>query len=315
MSSIDPRETIVEVLGGLVAMDPPPRAMDPELAPWHVLFEHGHNIVTALDTGDLGEDPSTEALRRRLLPAPVKMLERTGWRVVKGFVVARLPHDPTEGLIVPPEDEEYVQEPATSGGSALAVYEVGKPYPTRLPWQSGGVQITVTAKNVDFVLPLSGLSDPEVRAFRKGNAEFAIIAEDRYTLWLYRFTNPTSGNPAARGPGISWADAPWEYHRQALLGQPPAPPGDPGSTFPLQLVLVEADTGIVRGLRLLNPPVQFADAVRAAVARQAQRPNEIQRADAEIERLYARYPNSAALLPLATARFEALRDGTAGPRR
>ncbi|MEU6756068.1 hypothetical protein [Streptomyces sp. NPDC046685] len=75
-------------------------------------------------------------------------------------------------------------------------------------------------------------------------------------------------------------------------------------------MLVDADTDLVQALRMLTPPVEFADAVRAAVARQAARPDERMRASAELQGMYAPYPNSADLLPLAEARFEALRDGS-----
>lgn len=301
----NPREVIAAVLAGLVDMNPPPRAMHGDLKPWHVLCEGGHHVVVAADPGDLGDDPSVEMLIGQLLPAPVRTVERVGWRVEKGFLVSPVPLDPELGLAVPEEDEEPAGPPAAAD-LPLAVMEVGAPYPTPLPWQDGAAQLTLAPRGVRFVLPLRSPTEPEVHAVRKGSAEFALVPADRYLLWVYRFSNPGTSNPAASG--LPWADTPWEYHRQTQ----PAPglPGEEGQTFQLQLVLVDAATNIIRALRVITPPVEFADAVRAAVKRQASRPNETARAGAEIQRLYARYPTSADLLPLAEARFEALRDGT-----
>ncbi|MFE7118819.1 hypothetical protein ACFU99_25710 [Streptomyces sp. NPDC057654] len=149
----------------------------------------------------------------------------------------------------------------------------------------------------------------EVAAFTKGNAEFALTCADRYLMWSYRFTNPkNSRNPATQGQGIPWSDTPWEYHRQAAR-LPAGVPGERGTPFMLQLILVDAATGIVRGLRVIQPPAEFADALRDAVARQQQLPYDPTAADRDIEDLFRRN-SSTDLLLQATARFAALRDGT-----
>ncbi|MFE3609770.1 hypothetical protein [Streptomyces goshikiensis] len=309
MTGIAPRSIIAAVLGGQVDMNPPPRDMHRDLVWWHVMFEGGHNIVTVADPGNLGTDPSVQELTDLLVPAPIRTVERIGWRIVNGFVVAPLPIDPVLGLVVPDEDEEHVSGPAATDGVPLTRLSVGEPYPNRLPWQDSAAHLSIQAQGVDFILPLRQPTESEVHAFGKGDAEFAILPTDRFVLWLYRFTNPKkSGNPAGAGPGLPWSDTPWEFHRQTTPR--PALPGAPGTTFVMQLTLVDADTNIVRALRTIAPSVEFADAVRSAITRQAGQPNETLRAGAEIQGLYARHPNSADLLPLAEARFEALRNGS-----
>ncbi|MEU5181188.1 hypothetical protein AB0G49_14160 [Streptomyces longwoodensis] len=314
--SVSPREVIAQSLPGMVDFGRPyGRPLPEELAPWHCYtLDGGHCILVVLDDGRLGDQPSREEIEGRLVPAPVKAVEREGWRMVDGFVVCKLPYDPVLGLVVPEEDDEYGDGTEESAPPAPEQHTlaVGEPYPSRVAWTDGQAQTAITAGGVTFVLPLRQPSDSEVHAFRKGNAEFALYPGDHFALLLYRFSNPKgSRNPAASGPGIEWSDAGWEYHRQAMGAAQPAPPGVPGGSFPLELVLVDADTNVVKALRLIGPTTEFADAVRAAVTRQAQQAPAFEHAMAEIDSLYARYPRSADLLPLCEARFEALRDGTA----
>jgi len=73
---------------------------------------------------------------------------------------------------------------------------------------------------------------------------------------------------------------------------------------------VDAATGIIKALRLIGPPVEFADAVRDAVAAQATQPYNAAAADREIQQLYQRFPTTRDLVVATEIRFEALRDGT-----
>ncbi len=67
-----------------------------------------------------------------------------------------------------------------------------------------------------------------------------------------------------------------------------------GTSFALHLVLVDAATGIVKGLRLVSPPPEFADALRDAVDRQ-QHPYAPAAASRDIQALYRRYSSTALL--------------------
>ncbi|MEU5242385.1 hypothetical protein ACH4UR_37420 [Streptomyces lydicus] len=317
MSTPDPREVIARSLGSMTVPGRTyPRPLPPEIAPWHCYIpDGGHSILVALDTGDLGEAPSTNALEEgSLVPAPVKSVERAGWRMVEGYVVCKLPYDPELGLVTPPEDDEYdddtEQAPADDAATPKpTMLAVGQPYPSKIKWPDGASELRITPQGVEFLLAVSTPEKHEVNAFQKGNAEFALIPGRHHLMWAYRFANPKTGNPQAQGPGIPWTDSPWEYHRQAAA-MPVAVPGERGSTFPLHLVLIDSSTGIIKGLRMVGPPVEFADALRDAVEAQASTPANDAAAGQEINALYARYPATTDLLLTAPARFEALRDGT-----
>jgi hypothetical protein len=102
-----PRDVIAATLAGEVDMRVPPRAMHDGLKPWHVGFEGGHNVVVAADSGALGDDPPLEKLSGQLHPAPLRTVERVGWRLEKGFIVSLVPMDPDLGLVVPDDEEPY----------------------------------------------------------------------------------------------------------------------------------------------------------------------------------------------------------------
>lgn len=186
-------------------------------------------------------------------------------------------------------------------------FAVGERYnPKVASWPDGAAELRVTPQGVEFFLALASPKSYEVKAFR-GSAEFAIVPADRHLMWCYRFVDPFNSN--VKRNGIPWSDAPWEYHREASA-EPVAVPGGPGESFALHLVLVDAVTGVVQALRLITPPVEFADALRGAVDRQRVTSYDQAAATREINAVYARCPSTTDLLLVADARFEALRDGT-----
>ncbi|MGA5411527.1 hypothetical protein ACPCSC_30270 [Streptomyces lavendulocolor] len=306
MSGVNPREVIAQSLGNMVDFGRSyGRALPDELARWHCYTrDGGHSILVVLDDGTLGDAPSRQKITDQLVPAPVKAVERADWRTLDGFVVCTLPYDPELGLVTDPDDDEHGDGSAAE--PALTKYAVGEPYPGNVRWRDGACEIRITEHGVDFVLAFANPKTHEVKAFRKGNAEFALTPGKHHLIWSYRFTDAQDSNPKH---GIPWSDQPWEYHRQAAV-ELPAAPGPRGASFPLQLILVDSATGIVQGLRLIGPTVEFADALRDAVEAQARVPHDPAAAQQEMESVFARYPSSTDLLLAAEARFEALRDDT-----
>jgi hypothetical protein len=96
-----PRDVIAATLAGEVDMHVPPRAMHDDLKPWQVEFEGGHSVVVAADSGALGNDRPLEKLSGQLLPAPLRTVERVGWRLEKGFIVSPVPMHPIWGSLCP----------------------------------------------------------------------------------------------------------------------------------------------------------------------------------------------------------------------
>ncbi|MEU6070525.1 hypothetical protein ABZ864_40325 [Streptomyces sp. NPDC047082] len=122
MSTVNPREVITRSLGAMVDLDRRyARQLDPEIAPWHCYtLDGGHSILVVLDHGKLGDRPTSKELEDNLVPAPVKTVERVGWRLVGGYVVCKLPYHPVLGLITPESDDEYGDTSSAAAGTSTA---------------------------------------------------------------------------------------------------------------------------------------------------------------------------------------------------
>jgi hypothetical protein len=126
----------------------------------------------------------------------------------------------------------------------------------------------------------------EVRAVRSDPAQWTLIAGDHVAMFCVRFGV------------LPWADFPYEAWREAEEHR--GVPAGPGEGLLLPVVLVDASTGIVKAIRVTNWPAPFADAVRAAVARQLARPADDAAAAAELGALYEH--TTEELVALAVAR-------------
>jgi hypothetical protein len=131
-------------------------------------------------------------------------------------------------------------------------------------------------------------SDAEIQDIRMGTALFAWVDD---------------GGPVAvlccRFGSLPWMDAPHEpwKEKQADRG---APAGTAGSSLVLNVVLVDASTGIIQALRLLTWEPQFADAVRNTITRQLAIPRDDAAAGRALDALYQL--DTAALATRAKAR-------------
>jgi hypothetical protein len=145
----------------------------------------------------------------------------------------------------------------------------------------------------ELLLWLGSPSPAEVADIRQGEAEFALVVEPPVIVLLYRF-----------GRSIRWSDAPYSWHRvpagQRTLPEP-LPEGEEGRAL-LQIVLVDAATGIVRALRAVTLAPAFTAALHLAIREQARQPWDSNAYDRALQRLYARYPTSEAMLAQAAAR-------------
>ena len=179
------------------------------------------------------------------------------------------------------------------------VYAVGRPYiPGRTAYPEA-TQYTYDAGGHELLLILSRPSAREVSAIRSAEAEFALVVDGDLIVFLYRF-----------GDGLPWSDQPYSWHlvppeRRRL---PPSseeiglsPSAEPRAL--LAVILVDADTGIVRALRQITLSPALTTALHLAIRDQAARPWPGQAAyDLQLARLYARYPTTDALVSVARAR-------------
>lgn len=144
------------------------------------------------------------------------------------------------------------------------ILRVGEPYPDRVPPQEGSHYLWHRGGH-DWMLFWATPTASEVKAVRKGKARLGLLNEDHVIVLLLRI-----------------GDLPWQeafYHFQITL--PPDRPEladlpTPQSRYPLNIILVDHATRILRVLRMTTMPPDFSrvllDAVRVQAADTAFQP-------------------------------------------
>ncbi|SCF75101.1 hypothetical protein [Streptomyces sp. Ncost-T10-10d] len=174
---------------------------------------------------------------------------------------------------------------------------VGEPYPRQVNWPKSGANLVLHASYVEVIYSFDGLTPGEQAAFTTGSAALAVTVGDRHLMWCYRFEAPT--RPGAPKASLGWGDSPWEAYRQR--DRTVGVPGQQGEPFTAHMVLVDASTSIVEGLRTAEINKDVADALRYGIARQVALPYDHEAASREIEAMYRRHPSTQSLLREAIA--------------
>lgn len=168
---------------------------------------------------------------------------------------------------------------------------VGSAYhPSRTSWPECA-QYNYRSGAHELVLFLGSPSPTETEACKSGQAHFALYARDSLLLLLYELS-----------PGLPWSDAPYSWHLlPAHERDLPSADLGPEARAHLTIVLVDANTGLVRALRLVSFSHEFTVALHAAIRAQAAHAFDAKRYDRELAALYARC-STAKLLELCPAR-------------
>lgn len=156
-------------------------------------------------------------------------------------------------------------------------------------------QFSCSGGGWELVLFLATPSGSEIGAARTGRAEFALLVRGPVLFFLYRFGAP--------GSGIPWSDAPTTIHLIAESDRklPPAPT-TPEQRAVLQLMLVDAATGILRALRQLSLSHEMTEALYGATIAQAAQPWDQAGYERTVQAAYTEFPNSVEMATAAPVR-------------
>ncbi len=139
--------------------------------------------------------------------------------------------------------------------------QVGQLYsPTRTSWPETP-HLRLSPGSCDLALFLNEPSEEEAHEVSRGAASFAWVDGGPVSLLCFKFGS------------LSWMDAPFEPW---LLAEDErgVPLGEPRQYLLLQVTLVDAATGIVRAMRVVPWPPQFAEPVRETLRRQLAEPGD-----------------------------------------
>ena len=155
----------------------------------------------------------------------------------------------------------------------MHILRVGQLYdPGRTQWPEGP-HLSLTLAGCGLVLFLNDLAAEEIRQVRTGAAEFTWTDGGEVAVLCFRFGT------------LPWMDAPNDPWNEPESRRG-VPVGDAGNGLALQVILVNAVTGIVQGLRLVSWPPGFAEAVRQTIRRQLAAPRDDLAAGRRLNALY-----------------------------
>ncbi len=127
------------------------------------------------------------------------------------------------------------------------------------------------------------VSPGELQAFLNGTASFALFAEQNLLFFLFKIEG-----------FLDWSDLAFTIH---LAGDETIDAGE--AYLPFNLVLVEPDTKIVTGLRMVTVSPDFRSRLAELIRKQAAKPFDTMTYYQAIGRVYERYPAASDLLKRA----------------
>jgi hypothetical protein len=120
-------------------------------------------------------------------------------------------------------------------------------------------------------------TDKEIESIRAGKLEFAFYEKDEIIFILSKFQ------------GIEWMDAPYTVH----LSKPfEFQEMQEGLGFGLQIILVDAATGIIKAMRYVGLSTQFSIKLKKAIEAQREQPWDLHRYDVRLQNIYNNYSTS-----------------------
>ena len=165
--------------------------------------------------------------------------------------------------------------------------EVGQLYnPKRTRWPETP-HLRLSPAGCELALFFTRPAADEIQQVRKNPVSFAWVDEDLVSVLCFRFGT------------LPWMDAPFEPWR-APIEDRGVPVGGPGQRLLLQIVLVDAHTGIVKALRTVTWDPAFAKAVRETIRRQLASPYDHPAAGRQLGAIYQQ--DSRTLAGRATVR-------------
>lgn len=142
----------------------------------------------------------------------------------------------------------------------MQTLEVGKPFPIRNPAGKGDhVTAFVAGESFDVICWAGDLNSKEVQAWRRGLLRYGAYVKNAIPFFLLYF------------PELKWPlDVSINIHAEKEGGRPFEQYLE-GQGNAVNLYLVDAATGLIKGMRMIGLDPVIADAIRLGCANQLQR--------------------------------------------
>lgn len=175
-------------------------------------------------------------------------------------------------------------------------YMVGTPISGVIePQPFNGLECNHLQSGLTVKLCLPDLSKTEIEAFRKSPVYMTILP----AMPLVMFTFRIDGIIGLTEAMFSLARVPPEYRFK------PTPFDDPKTGMAMTMLLIEQNTGVVHGIRLLSLPHHATNVLIGALREQFEHSLDPSQGDARYQQILREYPTVEALDRAAQVRFTA----------
>lgn len=148
--------------------------------------------------------------------------------------------------------------------------------PNKTFWQEGTF-LEYTESGPILIFALNNLTETEIEGAKKGQIELAIYASDPVLWFLHKIKGLED-----------WSDTPFSirlYDDKGITFDW-SEPIEEGKGVGLQIVLVDAATGVIKALRLIGMPTKFSKEFRQAILGQLEVPFSKEEYDSAIQYVY-----------------------------
>lgn len=178
----------------------------------------------------------------------------------------------------------------------LHAYKVGELYsPNRTNWPEAG-EYNYRAGAHELRLFFAGLKESEIKAITRRPCEFGATARGPILFFLYKFSGDTQ-----------WSDAPYSWHMLHAVHPDLAtvpPPLEENERVLLNIVLVEATTGIIAGLRVVSLSIALSRYLHTQITAQIAQPFSQVEYDQTLADVYRRETSDALARSAERCRIE-----------
>lgn len=154
------------------------------------------------------------------------------------------------------------------------ILEVGKQFKQGVTTYQEGCKVDITDGGIDFCIFYSAPTQEEIKDITKGSFKFGFYDENNVILMLFRF-----GSQA-------WMDSPYSVHLSENLTELREP--SEGNGYALNVYLVDSNTGILKGMRLIGLNTRISKMLYRAIINQKQQNYE--GFERNLNNIYAKYP-------------------------
>ncbi|MZK49025.1 hypothetical protein [Clostridium beijerinckii] len=152
--------------------------------------------------------------------------------------------------------------------------EIGELFNEGVTKYKEGIVFDIDDNGCNLIIRFNSPSNNEVKAIKQGSLKCGYYTEKEAIFMLFKFD------------GIEWMDAPYSVELSKKLTK--IHEINDGQGLALNIYLIDADTGILKAMRLIGLPTAFSRKIKVIVERQRSMPFE--NYYQTINAVYMKYP-------------------------